>query len=202
MMVPTGSQVCQKQLLALMHKVREVKVNEDEIAEFLPAVFEELNDLTKQELIKRFASIEFNRFLDYYRNAPDLNQDDRKLSVGEGDRYVTGSRFFINLGKMDGLDPGNMLGFIEDVSGVSRKFIGKMELKGAYSFFEVEKDKAEMLLNEFKGVEYKGRQVRIEITERKNSDSRKESSGREYRKRSSGSSFKSPRTSEHKRRRY
>jgi ATP-dependent RNA helicase DeaD len=205
MMVPTGSQVCQKQLLALMHKVREVKVNEAEIAEFLPAVYEELNDLTKPELIKRFASIEFNRFLDYYRNAPDLNQDDRKSSVGvgEGDRYVTGSRFFINLGKMDGLDPGNMLGFIEDVSGVSRKFIGKMELKGAYSFFEVEKDKAEMLLNEFKGVEYKGRQVRIEITERRTSDSRKESSGREYRKRSSGSSFKPSKNSEQRpRRRY
>ena len=204
MMVPTGSQVCQKQLLALMHKVREVKVNEDEIAEFLPAVFEELNDLTKQELIKRFASIEFNRFLDYYRNAPDLNQDDRKAIVGgEGDRYITGSRFFINLGKMDGLDPGNMLGFIEDVSGVSRKFIGKMELKGAYSFFEVEKDKAEMLLNEFKGVEYKGRQVRIEITERKTSDSRKESAGRDYKRgRSSGGPFKPSRSSEQKRRRY
>jgi ATP-dependent RNA helicase DeaD len=66
---------------------------------------------------------------------------------------VTGSRFFINIGKMDGLDPGNMLGFIEDVSGVSRKHIGKMELKGAYSFFEVDKDQAETLLNEFKGVE-------------------------------------------------
>jgi ATP-dependent RNA helicase DeaD len=203
MMVPTGSQVCQKQLLALMHKVREVKVNEDEISEFLPAVYEELNDLTKQELIKRFASIEFNRFLDYYRNAPDLNQDDRKSIGGEGDRYVTGSRFFINLGKMDGLDPGNMLGFIEDVSGVGRKFIGKMELKGAYSFFEVEKEKAEMLLNEFKGVEYKGRQVRIEITERKTPGSRSESSGREFRRgRSSNNSFKTSKTSDHKRRRY
>ena len=172
-------------------------------AEFLPAVYEELKDLTKQELIKRFASIEFNRFLDYYRNAPDLNQDDRKAIDSEGDRYITGSRFFINLGKMDGLDAGNMLAFIEDVSGVSRKFIGKMELKGAYSFFEVEKDKAEMLLNEFKGVEYKGRQVRVEITERKNSDSRKESAGRDYKRgRSSGGPFKPSRSSEQKRRRY
>src|SRR5688572_253100 len=145
MPVPTGSQVCQKQLLALMHRVREVKVNEEEIGEFLPAVYEELKDLTKQELIKRFASIEFNRFLDYYRNAPDLNQDDRRSSdSGDGDRYVTGSRFFINLGKMDGLDAGSMLSFVESVSSVDRKAIGKMELKGAYSFFEVEKDKAEI----------------------------------------------------------
>jgi ATP-dependent RNA helicase DeaD len=75
--VPTGQEVCQKQLLALMHKVHEVKVNEKEIAEFLPAVYEELKDLTKDELIKRFASIEFNRFLEYYRNAPDLNSDSK-----------------------------------------------------------------------------------------------------------------------------
>ncbi len=204
MMVPTGAQVCQKQLLALMHKVREVKVNEDEIGEFLPSVYEELKDLTKQELIKRFASIEFNRFLDYYRNAPDLNQDDRRSSSdGEGDRYVTGSRFFINLGKMDGLDAGSMLALIEDSSGVSRKFIGKLDLKGAYSFFEVAKEKAENLVNEFQGVEYKGRQVRIEITDRRNVGTRGESSGREFRRgRSSGSPYKSAKTSEFKRKRY
>jgi len=62
MMIPTGPEVCQKQLIALMHKVHEVKVNEEDIAEFLPAVYDELKDLTKQELIKRFASLEFNRF--------------------------------------------------------------------------------------------------------------------------------------------
>lgn len=202
MMVPTGSQVCQKQLLALMHKVREVKVNEEEIEEFLPAVFEELKDITKQELIKRFASIEFNRFLDYYRNAPDLNQDDRRSGSGDDDRYVTGTRFFINLGKMDGLDTNSMLGFIEGATGVSRKAIGKLELKGAYSFFEVEKDKTDTVLNEFKGVEYKGRQVRLEVTERKTS-SRGESSSREFRRgRSSGSSYKNSRASDFKRKRY
>src|SRR5688572_13933374 len=199
MMVPTGTQVCQKQLLALMHKVREVKVNEDEIGEFLPAVYEELKDLTKQELIKRFASIEFNRFLDYYRNAPDLNLEDRK-SADEGGRYLTGTRFFINLGKMDGLDTGNLLGLIEDVSGLSRDAIGRVELKGAYSFFEVEKNKADTILNEFKGVEYKGRQVRVEMTERKTSESRKESARKEFKKRTPGN-FRGQRT-EQKRRRY
>ncbi len=80
MMVPSGAEVCQKQLIALMRKVREVKVNDAEIETFLPQVYEELNDLTKNDLIKRFASIEFNRFLDYYRNAPDLNGDQRRTS--------------------------------------------------------------------------------------------------------------------------
>jgi ATP-dependent RNA helicase DeaD len=200
MMIPTGPQVCQKQLLALMHKVHEVKVNEDEIGEFLPAVYEELKDLTKQELIKRFASIEFNRFLDYYRNAPDLNVDERKGTSDGGERYVTGSRFFINLGKMDGLDTGTMLNFIEDVTGVSKKSIGKVELKGAYSFFEVEKDKVDQLLDEFKEIEYKGRQVRLEMTERRNA---RNDSGRDSKRgRSSSHSYKNTKGAERRRRRY
>ncbi|AYB29457.1 DEAD/DEAH box helicase [Chryseolinea soli] len=183
MMVPTGANVCQKQLLALMHKVREVKVNEEEIAEFLPAVYEELKDLTKPELIKRFASIEFNRFLDYYRNAPDLNQDDRgrSSSDGEGERYITGSRFFINLGKMDGMEKGDMLSLIDETSGVSKQHIGRIELKGAYSFFEVEKEKVNDIVNGFQGIEYKGRQVRVEVTERKDGGGR-EGGTRDYKR--------------------
>jgi ATP-dependent RNA helicase DeaD len=171
MMVPTGPEVCQKQLLSLMHKVHEVKVNEAEIAEFLPQVYEALDGLTKQELIKRFASIEFNRFLDYYRNAPDLNSDGKRAD-GEGgdDRYVTGSRFFINLGKMDGLEKAGMLELLDDITGLEKKHIGKIDLKGAYSFFEVEKEKAEDVLKGFKGgIEYQGRQVRVELTEDKSS---------------------------------
>jgi ATP-dependent RNA helicase DeaD len=207
MMVPTGAEVCQKQLLALMHKVREVKVNDAEIGEFLPAVYEELKDLTKPELIKRFASIEFNRFLDYYRNAPDLNKDDRRVSDGDGggDRYGSGTRFFINLGKMDGLDAGDMLAFIDDATGVDKKSIGKMELKGAYSFFEVEKEKADSIISGFKGIEYKGRQVRVEATDRRGPSSRSESSGRDFKRgrtSSSGSSYKASRPPDAKRRRY
>src|SRR6186713_144071 len=115
--IPTGPEVCQKQLLALMHKVHEVKVNDSEIAEFLPAVEAELKDLSKQELIKRFASIEFNRFLDYYRNAPDLNSEGRRTDSGGEERYSNGSRFFINLGKMDGLDVAKLIELIDDYAG-------------------------------------------------------------------------------------
>src|SRR5688572_17210575 len=132
MMVPTGPEVCQKQLLALMHKVHVIEVKEEEIGEFLPAVYEELKDLTKNELIKRFASIEFNRFLDYYRNAPDLNSDTRRSersSEGGTDRYSTsGNRFFINLGKMDGLDVPNLLELIDDYCGVGKRYIGRIDL--------------------------------------------------------------------------
>lgn len=191
MLVPTGAEVCQKQLLALMHKVREVKVNDAEISEFLPAVYEELNDLTKQEIIKRFASIEFNRFLDYYRNAPDLNADSGR--DGGGTRYKSGTRFFINLGKMDGLEKSKMLEVIDEFTGLGQKDIGKIDLKGAYSFFEVEKDKADKVVRGFKGVEYQGRPVRVEITEAESSDSgphrERPSDGPKRRNYSSGSKF-------------
>lgn len=162
MPVPTGAEVCQKQLLALMHRVREVKVNEEEMEALLPAVYEELQALTKQEIIKRFASVEFNRFLDYYRNAPDLNET--SSSGSEGGRYVTGTRFFINLGKMDGLDKSVMLELLDEYAGLEKKDIGRIELKGAYSFFEVEKGKEDRVARAFQGAEYQGRPVRVEIT--------------------------------------
>ncbi len=164
--VPTGQEVCQKQLLALMHKVHEVKVNEKEIAEFLPAVYEALNDLTKDELIKRFASLEFNRFLEYYRNAPDLNADGKSSDRG-ADRNSSGDRFFINLGKMDDLDVSTLLELLDDCCGVTKKSIGKIDLKGAYSFFEVDKEKTQDILKGFQGIEFAGRAVRVELTEQK-----------------------------------
>jgi ATP-dependent RNA helicase DeaD len=189
--IPTGPEVCQKQLLALMAKVHEVKVNESEIAEFLPQVYEQLNDLTKNELIKRFASIEFNRFLDYYRNAPDLNTDGKGSDRGS-DRYsTTADRFFINLGKMDDLDAAALLELLDDCCGVSKKSIGKIDIKGAYSFFEVDKDKSSGIIKGFEGVEFANRTVRVEMTEARNERS---SSGRRRESSSSSSSSRAERS--------
>lgn len=198
MPVPTGAEICQKQLLALMRRVHEVKVNEEEIAEFLPAVFDELKDLSKEELIKRFASIEFNRFLDYYRDLEDISHEETR--GGEGERYRTGTRIFINLGKMDGLDKSGMLEVIDEACGLGQKDIGKIELKGAYSFFEVEKDKVNVILDGFKHVEYRGRTVRVEITDNKPESSGKREGGRKNQQNgkrkeySGGSSWKGKKT--------
>jgi len=172
MAIPTGKDVCQVQLLKLMHKVQDVKINEKEIADFLPAIFTELEGLSREEIIKRFASIEFNRFLDYYRDAPDLNQTE-KPAYGErsfsekGERYAIGDRFFINIGKMDGVEKGALLNIIDSHTGVRKSNIGKIELKGAYSFFEVDKSKTKDIQKGFKDVEFHGRKVRLELTEGK-----------------------------------
>lgn len=162
--VPSGQQVCQQRLLGLVHRLREVQVVEDEIGTLLPAVYEELMPLDKEEIIKRFTSLEFNHLLDYYRGAPDLNK-----AKGEGDgtateRFVTGDRLFINLGKMDGLDKGKLLSLICDRSGLKGKDIGKIDVKGAYSFFEVDKAATETVREHLHGFEFKGRMVRLEVT--------------------------------------
>lgn len=180
MPIPTGTEVCQKQLLALMRKIHEVKVNDDEIESFLPAVYEELKDLSKNELIKRFASIEFNRFLDYYRDAPDLNVKTREN--GSPERYATGSRFFINLGKMDSLDKSTLLEMLDDCCGVSKKAVGKIDIKGAYSFFEADTAKAEEILAGLKGVEFRNRAVRVELTDDRKAVPKGKKSGKKGKK--------------------
>jgi ATP-dependent RNA helicase DeaD len=165
--VPTGDEVCQQKIFELVHKVRGVEVNEEEIDSFLPEVYHELKDLTKEDIIKRFASIEFNRFLEYYRDARDLNKSEKKSTYfddGEERPYTTGDRVFINVGKMDGLDKGSLLGLICDYGEVRKDKVGRIDLKGAYSFFEIEKDSTDQVMNGFHGVEVRGRKVRLELT--------------------------------------
>ena len=112
--IPTAVDVCEQQLMKLMKKIHSVEVNEKGIAKYLPSIYEELQDLEKDDLIKRMVSIEFNRFLDYYRNAPDLNVDiahkGRSASNSNGESYRSNApRMFINLGSVDGFDRGNMM---------------------------------------------------------------------------------------------
>lgn len=188
--IPNGFDVCEKQLFALVHKVHNVDVNEEQIEQYIPRIMDEFKDLTKEEVIKRFASLEFNRFLDYYKNAPDLNApaDDRDRDRGErgergerSSRFGSGrgdyTRFFINLGSVDDFTRGDMLGFICNNGKISGKAIGKIDLKGVFTFFEVENDQAEAIQQNFKGVEFNGRAVRIEVAGDREGGSRERSGG-------------------------
>ena len=173
-LVPTGEQVCQVRLLNLVHRLREVQVVDAEISEFLPLVYKELLDLSKEDIIMRFTSLEFNHLLDYYRGAPDLNQSKSTEVDHPSERFTAGDRLFINLGKMDGLDNGRLLSLVCDRSGVKGKDIGKIDVKGAYSFFEVEKSVSDVVRQHLHGFEYKGRMVRIEVTGEERPAERKE----------------------------
>lgn len=175
--VPTGQEVCEKRVLNIVHRLREVHLAENEIAHFLPAVYDELKDLSKEEIIKRFTALEFNHFLDYYRGAPDLNKSDKaeRHEKTHHDAVVGGDRLFINLGKMDGLDAGKLLAMICDRASITREKIGKIELKGAYSFFETDPEYSSVVKDHLHGFEFKGRMVRIEVTDTRGARSRQSS---------------------------
>lgn len=190
--IPTGFDVCEKQLFSIVHKIHDVEVNEQQIEQYIPRIMEEFKDLTKEDFIKRFASIEFNRFLDYYKNAPDLNAPveegrfDRDRDRGErgerssrgerGDRDSGGrgeyTRLFINLGSVDEFNRGDLLGYICNNSKISGRSVGKIDVKGVFSFFEVPHADVESVMTNFKGVEFKGREVRIEVSGEGTSSSR------------------------------
>jgi ATP-dependent RNA helicase DeaD len=125
---------------------------------------EQLKDVSKEELIKRFVSDEFNRFLNYYKNAPDLNVENRSMERGHDKSGKAHSRFFISIGLMDGLDKGQLLRFVCDTTNLEGSNIGRIELKHSFSFFEVESELEDILVHAFKDVTYRGRKVKVELS--------------------------------------
>ena len=161
--IPNGKEVCEKQLFHMIDKMEKVAVKEEEITDFLPVIYKKLEELTKEDLIKRFVSVEFNRFLTYYRNAPDLNVSEKgNERSGKPETSEGFARLFINLGKMDGLLPPHLIGLVNDVMQNKEIKIGKIEILKSFSFFEVEASYLEMMLAAFKDVRYGDRSVAIE----------------------------------------
>lgn len=158
--LPNGQQVTEKQLFHLVKKLHEVEVNDEEIEKYLPKVYEELKDLTKEEIIKRFISEEFNRFHAYYENAADLNN-------GEGGNSKS-SRFFLNLGSLDGFNRNSLKDFLTEISNVPQKMLFNIDVKGSFSFFETESKFMDTFLAVNKlEVEFNNRKVSIEPSAKK-----------------------------------
>lgn len=158
--VPNGFEVCEKQLFSLVKKIHNVEVNESAIESYLPKIYEELKDLSREDIIKRFVSTEFNRFLDYYKNAPDLNISMNKERSSSGGSGAT--KLFVNLGEMDRLNKTTLAEYISEVSGVALNAIINIDVKSSFSFVEVAPDAANSITSSFKNVQYKGRTVRVE----------------------------------------
>lgn len=181
--IPSGSQICEKQLFNLVDKIEKVKVNEDEIAGYLPSIIRKLEWLSQEDLIKRIVSFEFNRMLDYYSAAQEIEQPDERTERkkdraerfgargGNGRRSAESgfSRMFINVGKTDGLYPNVLIEFInKNVSG--RVAIGKIDLMKNFSFFEIEERSAKSVMKALSGEQLMGRKVSVEIAQDKPSD--------------------------------
>ena len=193
--VPSGAEICNKQLYKLIDKMENVEVDEAQISPFMDTVNKKLEWLSKEQIIKRFVSLEFNRFLDYYKNAPDLNkkaeerQDkrDKRNSSDRGDRGdrrrrrggdENFTRFFINIGKKDGVIPKNIIGMINDNTNDRDINIGTIDLLDSFSFFEVEEKHTSKILKSLKNVNFKGRTVRVDVAEKREDNRRKVKKGK------------------------
>ena len=188
--IPNAVEICEQQLIALVKKIHDVEVNQAGIEKHLPVVMEELKDLDREELIKRMVSMEFNRFIEYYRNAPDLNVDlahaGKKSRDGAdgGESYRSKTpRLFINLGSVDGFEKGSMLQYVSEICRIPKPEIGRIDIKGVYSFIELPEEKLKPAMEAFVGEAYRGRTVRTEL-------SGEQGSGRKYGGGSSGGGYK------------
>ena len=170
-LIPSGEEICQAQLYTLVDKIDKIEVNDSQIEPFLPNIYEMLADLTREELIKHFVSAEFNRFLSYYKNAQDINIDESqsRSERGRGRGSNTNfNRLFINLGKKDNLTPARLLGVINEALDSSNVEIGKIDILGNFSFFEVDESSAKTLIEVLNdGFEFDGRAVSVEESQEK-----------------------------------
>lgn len=175
--LPSGQEICQQQLIKVIDDIEKVKVNEEEIETFLPGIYRKLDWLDKEDLIKRVVSLEFNRFLDYYKNAPEIEQpkaNEKKSEAKEsrkGDKEKVGrkaekgyTRLFLNLGKTDGFYTNQIIDLVNRNLRKERIQIGRIDLMQNFSFFEVIQEQASQVLKALNKVVLSGgRKVCVEI---------------------------------------
>ena len=175
--LPSGQEICQQQLIKVIDDIEKVKVNEEEIETFLPGICRKLDWLDKEDLIKRVVSLEFNRFLDYYKNAPEIEQpkaNEKKSEAKEsrkGDKEKVGrkaekgyTRLFLNLGKTDGFYTNQIIDLVNRNLRKERIQIGRIDLMQNFSFFEVIQEQAPQVLKALNKVVLSGgRKVCVEI---------------------------------------
>ncbi|OQY45710.1 MAG: DEAD/DEAH box helicase [Desulfobacteraceae bacterium 4572_87] len=184
--VPSGRAVCEKQLYGMVEKLVETHVNHEEIGAFLPPVYDTLAGLSKEELIQHFVSIEFNRFLDYYKNSGDINaRTPRKKAFQKkrptGKKAPFGKRspkdfpenpdqiqkLFLNMGQLDDIQKGAITRLVCDKSGIRSSQIGKIEVMREFSFLEVDADSAAHVMKSMKGASLDGKRVSMGYAEKK-----------------------------------
>ena len=172
-MIPLGNDICKKQLFKLIDKVEKVEVNELQIESFMPSIYQKLEWLSREDLVKHFVSVEFNRFLSYYKDAPDINVSTKKSdfksseSRKSGRNRISFSRFFINIGSKNKLTPKLLLTIINQNINERNAEIGKIEILKSFSFFETDEAYKSLVLESFKDAKYEGLKLVVEESNKK-----------------------------------
>ena len=170
-LIPTAQQVCEKQLFRHIDNLEKVDIMRDDIDDYLPVVFKKLSWLTREELITRVVALNFNRFLDYYKDAKDLNIDEEKKDKRFAEKKDKKERddshmirLFFGLGKRDHIKPNSLIGRINDVTGTKDIEIGHIDLKENFSFVAVDGAKAQFIVDCFADPTKNTEGIRVEIT--------------------------------------
>lgn len=199
--IPTGEEICRKQMVRLVDGVKDVPVHEEQINPLYEDIAKKLEQLSREELIKKFVSIEFNRFLEYYSHAPDLNVSKRQatfnkheIAPGKGRAGRTGkgpqqkyTRFLLNVGRRQGIVPQDLISKINTISGVGRIDVGKINIKRNTAHLEADSRYVAQILEAFQQSEISGKVVSIKVVpasqpqRRSKSYSRGRKRGRQYR---------------------
>ena len=170
--VPTGSEVCEKQLLHLVEKLKATEIQHADIDPFLPAALARLKDLSKEDIIARFISAEFNRFLSYYRDAADINVSQKKEMKAMPSRSASKSvpggltRLSVNLGKMEKFNAKKLQAYLVEAANIAKLHVANVDVQLCNSYFEVESQFAEVLIARFGKEKYAQRRVKIDFAER------------------------------------
>ncbi|MCI9172988.1 DEAD/DEAH box helicase [uncultured Duncaniella sp.] len=182
--VPTPEHIIEKQLYNLADRIEKVKVNEDEIARYLPGISRKLEWLSEQDLLKRVISLEFNRLLDYYKDAPKIDfidakpqkekkrkgekNNDRPADDKEKDRRTAArgmERVYVNVGKRDGFFAGNLIEMLNKLVQGKRVDVGRIDLLPGYTLFDVSKKDARKVVGALTGADFFGKRLHSEIAD-------------------------------------
>lgn len=180
MEIPTGKDVCRKQFFSFMDKLLQLDISHGDYESYLPMLQEKFADVSKEEVLKRVAALEFDRFLKYYENAEDLNLRERDRNNSR-ERRVEGpdqsrrrdtrgrefsgggdyQRLFVNLGTKDGFYKASFLQFILDMSDLKKESLGRIDMKEMNSWIEIDRKAAKQMITAIDGKKYKGRRIRM-----------------------------------------
>lgn len=174
--VPKGSEICEKQLMNWVSKVESVSTNHCEIEKLLPEIKQKFEKLDREELLRRIVSLEFDRFLDDYRNGEDIfevvSENETRSGRKEKSGNVAWKRLFINFGKSDGFYPEQLIELINSKTKGKKVPLGKIDLMKSFSFFEVEESYADYLISVLNKAKFDDKRVVLELAQEKDSKPR------------------------------
>lgn len=162
--IPSGMEICAIQLYHLANKIKNVTVD-DEIQAYLPSIYEVLEHLTKEELIKKMVSVEFNRFINYYKKRKDLSVESAKSNSNNIASSDGAIRYFINIGARDKFDWMKLKDFLRETLNLGKDDVFKVDVKEGFSFFNTEPEHLELVMDTLNSFKLDGRKINVEISQ-------------------------------------